>query len=78
MTGWLTRSLGVEFLGTVPVDLTEVDIEQFDSKSVQGRLVYNVPYSIEVKMAAKEGVLCFKVLCGGETIGTTEMEYAKE
>jgi hypothetical protein len=70
--------LGVEFLGTVPIDLSDIDFKQFDSKIIKGRSVYNVKYALEVKMAAKEGVLCFQVICGGQNIGSVEMEYAKD
>jgi len=60
------------------MDLSAVNFDQFVSKVVNGRKLYNISYSLEVMMAAKEGVLCFKVLCGGNIIGSVEMEYAKE
>jgi hypothetical protein len=62
----------------VPTDLSEVDLSQFPSRLVEDRLLCRVAYSVEVKMAAKEGVLCFKVVCEGETVGNVEMEYANE
>jgi hypothetical protein len=54
-----------------------VNFDQFDSKIIKGRSIYRVVHALEVMMAAKEGVLCFKVICGGETIGSVKMEYAK-
>jgi hypothetical protein len=70
--------VGVELLGTVPIDLSNVDIERFNQKIVKGRTLYDLIYTLEVQMGAKEGVLCFRVLCNGEKIGETQMEYARE
>jgi hypothetical protein len=68
----------VEVLGTLPIDLSNINIEQFASKKVKGRTLYELKYEVEVQMGAKEGVLCFKVICGGAKIGETQMEYARD
>jgi len=62
----------------VPVNLSSVDMEKFESKYVNGRQVYEISYVLEVMPAAKEGVLCFKVRCQGNIIGECFMEYARE
>jgi hypothetical protein len=69
---------GVEFLGIVPINLSDVNISRFKQKVVDGRTLYELLYTLEVLMGAKEGVLCFRVLCDGEKVGETQMEYAKE
>ncbi|OCK73988.1 actin-like ATPase domain-containing protein [Lepidopterella palustris CBS 459.81] len=78
-----TTEPGVEKVGTITHIMQPYHLNRFETKKLEGmkwkrKKSWKLQYEREVHLGAKEGTLQFKVLCGGEELGSTSIEYAKD
>lgn len=69
--------LDVKYIGSVENDFTGVDLTQFNSKIIDGELVYDLRYVLKVIFGAQEGILKFEVTSKGKVIGKSNITFAK-
>ncbi|RAO68865.1 uncharacterized protein BHQ10_004877 [Talaromyces amestolkiae] len=68
---------GVKYIGRIKSDFTGVDLNQFDSKFIDGEMVYELSYSVKVVIGAQEGILKFETTSKGKVIGKSSITFAK-
>lgn len=70
---------GVEKVGLIHVDFGQVDYSQFESRWNRelSQWVHRIPIDIEVHFGAENGILDFKVVFQGNTIGQASIEYER-
>ncbi|KAK4108030.1 actin-like ATPase domain-containing protein [Canariomyces notabilis] len=66
---------GMEHIGTITVDFTNVDMTRFEKRTVRGRIEYKLDYEVGVDFRAEEGVLRCFCLADGKTIGVTTISF---
>ncbi|KAI9675985.1 MAG: hypothetical protein M1822_008371 [Bathelium mastoideum] len=69
---------GVEEVGVLIHTLTDLDLEQFESKRKDNKRFFRVTYKFEVLLGAKEGLLQFRVMHDGREMGKCEIDYAND
>ncbi|KAJ0417519.1 hypothetical protein BJY00DRAFT_325500 [Aspergillus carlsbadensis] len=67
----------VRKVGDIELDFRNVDLSMFQTKYIDGELVYKFDYSLNVVFGAREGVLKFEARSNGKVIGKTSIEFAK-
>jgi hypothetical protein len=68
---------GVEYVGSIDNDFTDIDLTQFDSKIIRGNVVYYLHYTLKVIFGAQEGILKFEATSKGKAIGKSSITFAK-
>ncbi|KAE9990671.1 hypothetical protein EG327_001066 [Venturia inaequalis] len=68
---------GITNVGTILTNFSGVNWTNCETKIIRGVRQYRVEHELHVYLAAKEGVLCVKAVCGDKELGTTEIEYKK-
>lgn len=71
---------GVEKIGLIHTDFSQVDLSQFKSRwnKKLSRLIYEVPIELEVRFGEENGILDFRVISQGKTMGQASIEYNVE
>lgn len=69
---------GIEEVGMLTQTLTDLDMEQFESKLKGNKRMFRIIYNFEVLLGAKEGLLQFRVMNNGREMGKCEIDYAND
>ena len=72
--GLLTRSLAVSLVGQVLADFTQLNLNEFNHRMVDGRIVYRFECRVETTVDAERNILQFAVEALGKTIGNECLE----
>lgn len=72
--------LGVQKIGEIVVDLSNVSLNKFKKKWKfrQDKYIYNLQYEIQIMFGQREGVLTVKAKQGDEIVGQAYVEYDME
>lgn len=65
----------VKYLGVMQCDFSQFDVDDFEQKTVDGKLLFRISFAVEIVPADKLGVLTFRLRCKGQIIGTYELKY---
>ncbi|KAL3480533.1 hypothetical protein BJX99DRAFT_266451 [Aspergillus californicus] len=68
----------VHKVGEITVDFRTTDLSVFRSRMRNGKLRYELKYSLKVIFVVQEGVLRFEACTNGRVIGKTSIEFARE
>ena len=69
---------GVYPAGRIDVDISNVSLEGFRTKIVDGRRTYKIVCTIRVHFGAAEGLLKFNTLVHDEVCGSTSISFVDE
>ncbi|DAA75364.1 TPA_exp: HSP70 family protein [Trichophyton benhamiae CBS 112371] len=65
----------IKKVGTICVDITDIDFSLFKKKVIDGVLSYQVEFSVKVIFGAQDGVLKFETTSQGKVVGKTTIDF---
>ncbi|KAL3461817.1 hypothetical protein BJX64DRAFT_260157 [Aspergillus heterothallicus] len=63
-------------VATITISLSNVDMNRFDSKLINGRRVFDVRLQLKLTLGAEEGVIKFEATSQGRSIGSTTIDFS--
>ncbi|EGD99513.1 hypothetical protein TESG_06780 [Trichophyton tonsurans CBS 112818] len=65
----------IKKVGTISVDITDIDFNLFEKKLIDGVLSYQAKFSVKVIFGAQDGVLKFETTSQGKVVGKTTIDF---
>ncbi|GBF66389.1 hypothetical protein TMEN_9109 [Trichophyton mentagrophytes] len=65
----------IKKVGTISVDITDIDFNLFEKKLIDGVLSYQAKFSAKVIFGAQDGVLKFETTSQGKVVGKTIIDF---
>ncbi|KAF3892548.1 Actin-like ATPase domain-containing protein [Trichophyton interdigitale] len=65
----------IKKVGTISVDITDIDFNLFEKKLIDGVLSYQAKFSVKVIFGAQDGVLKFETTSQGKVVGKTIIDF---
>jgi hypothetical protein len=70
-------SIGVELVGTVAYDLTNIDKSKVRHVVKDGITQYSVSLTLNIRLDDESGHLVFRILCDGKEVGKAGIDISE-
>jgi len=74
----LSIFLGIEYVGFVRVDHSDIDLDSLVQKTWQGTTHYKLAYELKIHFGDERGILDFSTWVNGKRTGTASISYEGE
>ncbi|EFR01012.1 hypothetical protein MGYG_04014 [Nannizzia gypsea CBS 118893] len=70
-----TCHAGIKKVGTICVDVTDIDFNLFEKKLINGVISYRIKFSVKVVFEAQDGALKFETTSQDKVVGKTTIDF---